>query len=42
MKNSDMMLIEKQQKFQHYRQVKLINMNILQTKKCYFLMKANL
>ena len=28
-----MILIEKQQKHQHYRQVKLINMNILQAKK---------
>ena len=30
MKKHNMILIEKQQKYQHYHQVKLINMNILQ------------
>ena len=29
MKNYNMILIEKQQKYQHYFQAKLINMNIL-------------
>ena len=28
-------LTERQQKYQHYRQVKLINMNILRMKKYY-------
>ena len=32
-KNCSMILIEKLQKYQHYHQVKLINMNILQVKK---------
>ena len=31
--NCNMMLTEKQQKYQHYHQVKFINMNILQVKK---------
>ena len=31
--NYSMILTEKQQKYQHYRQEKLINMNILQEKK---------
>ena len=31
--NYSMILTEKQQKYQHYRQEKLINMNILQGKK---------
>ena len=35
MKKYSLMLTEKQQKYQHYHQVKLINMNILQVKK-YF------
>ena len=39
MKNYNMILAEKQQKYQHNHQVKLINMNILQVKKCYFLIK---
>ena len=38
-KNYNMILTEKQQKYQHNHQVKLINMNILQVKKCYFLIK---
>ena len=33
MKNSNMILTEKQQKYQDYHQVKLTNMNILQEKK---------
>ena len=32
-------LTEKQQKYQHYRQVKLININIVQVKKYYLLIK---
>ena len=35
-----MILTEKQQKYQHYRQEKLINMNILQEKKYYHLIKV--
>ena len=35
MKNSNMILTEKQQKYQHYHQVKLINKAILQVKKYY-------
>ena len=34
-----MILIEKKQKYQHYQQVTLKNMNILQVKKYYFLIK---
>ena len=33
-------LTEKQQKYQYYYQVKLINMNFLQVKKCYHLIKV--
>ena len=33
MKNCNMILTEKQQKYQHYHLEKLINMNILQVKK---------
>ena len=33
-------LTEKQQKYQHYRQVKLSNMNILDVKKYYLLIKV--
>ena len=37
MKNNNMILTEKQQKYQHYHPEKLINMNILQVKKkCLF------
>ena len=39
MKNYNMILTEKQQKYQHYQQLKLINMNTLQTKKYYHLIK---
>ena len=39
-KNYNMILREKQQKHQHYHQVKLINMNILQMKKYYLLIKG--
>ena len=33
-------LTEKQQKHQHYHQVKLINMSFLQVNKCYHLIKG--
>ena len=33
-------LTEKQQKYEHYRQVKLSNMNILDVKKYYLLIKV--
>ena len=39
MKNCNMILTEKQQKYQHYYLEKLINMNILQAKKYYLLIK---
>ena len=39
MKNCYMILTEKQQMYQLYHKVKLINMNILQTKKYYLLIK---
>ena len=35
-----MSLIEKQEKYQHYHQVKLINMNIFQVKKYCYLIKV--
>ena len=38
-KNSNMALIERQQKYQHYHLKKFINMNILQMRKCYHLIK---
>ena len=37
-----MTLTEKQQKYQHYHQVKLVNMNFLKAKKYYHLIKAAL
>ena len=40
MKNDNIILTEKQQKYQRYRQVKLINVNILQVKKNYHLIKV--
>ena len=40
MKNYNMILTEKHQKYQRYCQVKLINMNILQVKKYYHLIKV--
>ena len=40
MKNYEMILTEKQQKNQDYHKVKLINMNILQAKKYYYLIKV--
>ena len=40
MKSYNLILVEKQQKYQHYHVEKLINMNILQLKKYYFLIKA--
>ena len=36
-----MILTEKQQKYQHYLQVKLMNINILQVKKHYTRIKAD-
>ena len=39
MKNCNMILTEKQKKYQLYHQIKLINMNILQVKKYYPLVK---
>ena len=39
MKNDNMVLTEKQQKYLHYDQVKLINMNILQMKKFWIMVK---
>ena len=38
-KNCNTISREKQQKYQHYHLEKLINMNILQIKKCYLLIK---
>ena len=38
--NYNTILTEEQQKYQHYHQVKLINMNILQAQKYYLLIKA--
>ena len=38
--NCDTILAEKQQNYQFYHQVKLINMNILQVKKYYLLIKS--
>ena len=42
MKNYNMILTKKQQKHQHYHKVKLINMNILQVKKYYLMIKTEL
>ena len=39
MKNYNMILIEKLQKYQPYHQAKFINMNILQAEKYYLLIK---
>ena len=39
-KNYNMILTEKQQKYQHYDLEKLTNMNILQVKKFYHLIKV--
>ena len=39
MKNYNTMLTENQQKYQNYHLEKLINMNILQVKKYYLLIK---
>ena len=38
-KDCNMILIEKQQKYQHYHLEKWINMNILQVKKYFFMIK---
>ena len=40
MKNCNTLSIEKLKEYQYYYQVKCINMNILQVKKCY-LLKSN-
>ena len=40
MKDYNTIFTEKQQKYRHYRQVKLISMNILQLKKYYYLIKV--
>ena len=40
MKNYNMILREKQQKYQHYNQVKLVNRIILQVKKYCHLIKV--
>ena len=40
MKKHNMILIEKQQKYQHYHQVKLINMNILQMNQIRIIQQA--
>ena len=40
MRNYDMILTEKQQKYRHYDEVKLININILEVKKCCLLIKG--
>ena len=42
MKNYNMILTKKQQKHQYYHKVKLINMNILQVKKYYLMIKTEL
>ena len=39
MKNYNMILIEEQQKYQSYKQVKLINMNILRVNKYFHQIK---
>ena len=41
-KNFDMILTKKQRKYQHYRQVEFIKMNILQVKKYYHPIKVGL
>ena len=41
MKNYNMILIEKLQKYQPYHEAKLISMNILQVKSIAFLSKTN-
>ena len=40
MKNYNVILKEKQQKYLYYSQIKLINMNILHEEKYYLLFKA--
>ena len=42
MKNCNIILTEKQQKYQHYPLENLINMNILKAKKYYLLIKVEL
>ena len=40
-KNCNITLTEKQQKYQHYHQVKLVNMNILQVRNITFSSKKS-
>ena len=40
LKNYNMILTEKQQKYQYYHQIKLIKMNILQMKKFQLMIKV--
>ena len=40
MKNYNTILTEKQQKYQHYNQIKLMNINFLQMNKYYHLIKV--
>ena len=40
-KNCNIILTEKQQKYQHYHQVKLVNMNILQVRNITFSSKKS-
>ena len=40
MKNYNVIFIEKEQKYQHYYQTKLINMNILRVKNNYLLVRV--
>ena len=40
MKNYDMILTEKQQKYRHYDEIKLININILEVKKYCLIIKG--
>ena len=42
MKKYNTILTEKQQKYKHYSRVKLINMNILQEKNYYLLIRIEL
>ena len=39
-KNYNMIITEKQQKYQHYNQAKLINTNTLQVKRYYLALKV--
>ena len=41
MKSCNSKSLEKQQKYQHYHQVKLVNIYLLQTNKYYFQVKSS-